>query len=183
MDIHKVLDELEEKYYGDWAENKETLFAELDKIHREISPDRDLLNRFIVQINDRFGGAYIPFVFWDKLAEFLSKPEQRTYLYEIIKAFANSDFDEEEQKRMKPLLITYFANEKQFEIDKIHTLVIDKAHPSVKEYFFKLFNFVRKNQRSTEMYCNKFMLLKNIHPDFEMMAMPITQLKDQLQEA
>lgn len=183
MNIHQVLDELEEKYYGEWEEDKDMLISALDTIHREITADRDALNRFIVQVNDRFGGAYIPHVFWDKLAEFLSMPEQRTYLYEMIKAFTNSDFDEEEQKKMKPLLITYFANEKQFEIDKIHTLVVDKAHPAVKDYFYKLFNFVRKNQRATEMYRDKFTLLKNIHPDFEVMDMPITQLREHVQEA
>jgi hypothetical protein len=183
MDMNKELDELEEKFYGEWGEDKDMLRSELDKIHRKVTADRDALNRFIVQIKDRFGGAYIPYVFWDKLAEFLAKPEQRTYLYELIKSFTNSDFDEAEQKKMKPLLITYFANEKQFEIDKVHTLVVDKAHPSVRDYFYKLFNFVRKNQRSTEMYCDKFLLLKNIYPDFDMMDMPITQLRDQLQEA
>lgn len=183
MNLSKVLDGLEDKFYGEWEEDKEQLFEELNTIHREVLKDKDEFSRFIVQIYDRFGGCYIPFVFWSKMSQYMEEPEQRTYLFELTRAFTNSDFDEAEQKKMKPLLITYFAREKQFELDKIQTLVVEKAHPSVKEYFYKLFNFVSKNERATAMYCEKFEILKNIYPDFKMMSLPITQLKEQVPQA
>ena len=63
------------------------------------------------------------------------------------------------------------------------TLVFEKAHPTVKEYFYKLMTFVDKNAKSTNMYKDKFELLKNVHPNFTLMNLPITQLRDKLQQA
>lgn len=180
MDFVKILDQLEDTYYEDpEAHRAETLRKLLD-IHMEIE-DQDALNRFSVLVSSRFGGIYIPYLFWDKLASFLEAEEERAYLQQIIAAFTESDFEEEEQRKMKPLLITYVAKEKQFEIDKLKTLVIDKAHPTVKEYFQKLISFVRKNVRSTEMYCEKFEILKEIEPNFDIFSLPITQLKEKFQ--
>ena len=184
MDIVKELEKLEDKYYGEWEENKDLLVAEMTKLHLAVwEEDEDLFNRFLVQTSDRFGGVYIPYLFWDKLSSFLDMPEERHYLQQLIATFADSNFEEEEQKRMKPLLVTYIAREKRFELDKMRAKVVDKAHPMVREYFQKLINFVDKNQKATEMYCEKFDLLKDIHPDFKLLSMPITQLKDKLQQA
>lgn len=182
MDIAKLLDDLEEKFEDqDPDDVRAEIVKELTEIHLEAGEAEDTFNRFIVQVSDRFGGIYIPYIFWDKLSEFLELPEQRAYLFQIFKSFANSNFYEEEQKRMKPLIITYFAKERTFEVDKLKVLVFDKAHPTVKEYFYKLYNFVGKNKRSTDMYCDKFDLLKNIHPNFDLMSLPITQLKDRFE--
>ncbi|RMG23741.1 MAG: hypothetical protein D6730_13895 [Bacteroidetes bacterium] len=180
MDLVKILDQLEDKYYEDPENQKAAVIAELLDLHMSID-DEDTLNRFCVLVAPRCGGIYIPYIFWDKLAAFLESEDQRAFLQEIISAFTQSDFEEEEQRKMKPLLITYMANEKQFEIDKLKTLIIDKAHPTVREYFNKLINFVRKNVRSTKMYSEKFEILKDIEPNFELLSLPITQLKEKFQ--
>ncbi|MEZ4777473.1 MAG: hypothetical protein R3D00_30130 [Bacteroidia bacterium] len=183
MDIVKELDQLEDKYYGDWEEDKAALIDALRPIHLKARENKDTFNRFLVQTAERFGGAYIPFLFWEKISDFLDAPEERVYIHELIRIFISSNFEEEEQMHMKPLLVTYFAKEKEFELGKIRALVVDKSHPSVKDYFYKLMSFVEKNQRATEMYTEKFMLLKHVHPDFDLLSMPITQLKEKLEGA
>jgi hypothetical protein len=180
MDLVKELEKIEDLYYGEWEEDKDKLVSALTELHLEAGEDEDDFNRFLVQTADRFGGAYIPYLFWDKMAYFLDSPLDRTYVQKLIKAFTNSNFDEDEQMKMKPLLVPYFAREKTFEVSKVKARIIDKAHPDVKEYFYKLMNFVDKNKRATEMYCEKFDLLKDVHPDFNLLSLPITQLKDRL---
>ena len=181
MNIIAELDQLEDKFYGEWEEEKTPLLKEMTELHSKAGEDEDLFNRFLMQSSERFGGSYIPYLFWDKLSYYYESPDERAYLHELLKVFANSNFDAEEQKKMKPLLVTYFAKEKDFEINKLRAKVIDKAHPTVKEYFLKLLSFVEKNQKATSMYCEKFELLKDIHPDFDLLNLPITQLKEKLQ--
>lgn len=182
MDITKLLEELEDKFPVDEIDtHKPQIIERLLELHMEAAEDEENLNRFTVQSAERFGGIYIPYLFWMKLADFWEYPQTRAYVFHLIKAFANSDFGEEEQKLIKPLLIAYFAKEKQFEKDKLQTQVFDKSHPAVKEFFEKLLTFVDKNQRSTEMYLEKFTLLKDYRPDFSLLNLPITQLKSELE--
>jgi hypothetical protein len=183
MDLVKSLEKLEDQYYGDWEEDKELLIRDLTNLHMEAGEDEDSFNRFLVQTAERFGGAYIPYLFWDKLSYFLDVPQERHYLQELIRAFVESSFEEEEQKKMKLLLVTYFAKEKDFEVDKIRALILDKAHPDVRDYFNKLISFVNKNAKATEIYCQKFDLLKTVHPNFKLLGLPLSQLKEKLTEA
>jgi hypothetical protein len=183
MDIIKEFERLEDLYYGDWDEDKDALVKELRPMHEAVKQGDEDFNRFLVQVADRFGGTYIPYLFWEKLATFAESSEDRSYLQQLIKAFVNSDFDESEQKLLKPLMVVYLAKEKDFEIDKVRALIIDKAHPEVRDYFHKLISFVKKNERSTEMYCEKFELLKHAPANFELLAMPITQLREHLESA
>ncbi len=180
MDIPKLLDELEDKYgMEEQEEHKEDLIAELYDLHMQTASNEDLLNRFTVLCSERFGGIYIPYLFWVKLSDYYEYELDRGYLFTLLKAFANSNFGEDEQKLMKPLIIIYFAKEKEFEINKFFTLHTDDIHPSVKEYFQKLLHFVEKNKKSTDMYCEKFEILRNVQPDFDLMNTPLSELKEQ----
>lgn len=183
MDIVKELEKLEDKYYGEWEEDKVPLIKELTELHKSVSDSEDGFNRFLVQCSERFGGSYIPYLFWDKLAYFIDTPEERYYIQELVKAFINSNFDDAEQRMLKPLLVTYFAKEKVFEINKLRAMLIDKAHPDVKEYFMNLLNFIEKNAKATEMYCEKFELLRTVHPDFSLLRMPISELREKIPQA
>ncbi len=182
MDIVARLNDLEDKYPDLEIEGaKAALIEDLSALHQEAMNDRDDLSRFTVQAAERFGGAYIPYLFWDRLALFFDDPFERDYLFQLISALASSNFEEEEQRLMKPLLITYFAVEKEFERDKIHAQIADKAHPAVRDYLIKLFTFVEKNQRATDMYREKFEMLRSLLPSFDLLQMPITQLREQLE--
>ncbi|MEY3444481.1 MAG: hypothetical protein RLZZ519_2762, partial [Bacteroidota bacterium] len=104
----------------------------------------------------------------------------RDQLFAIMQAFVDSGFEEEERKKMKSLLITYFAIEREFEVNKILTLIVEKSHPSVVEYFKKVQTFVLKNKTSVDMYIEKFQMLKEGFPNFELLALPLIKLKEQL---
>lgn len=181
MDIIQELEQIEDKYYGEWNEDKATLISEMMALHKREWADTDRFNRFLVQASDRFGGAYIPYLFWAKLSTFVGdEPDDRFYIQQLIQSFVDSNFDEEEQRIMKPLVVTYLSQEKEFELNKVWTKIIDNAHPSVKEFFQKLLSFTQKNQKSTEMYTEKFMMLKDMHPNFDLLGLPITQLREQV---
>ena len=98
-------------------------------------------------------------------------------MQKLIQIFTLSNFEDEEKRMIKSLLIAYLSVEKEFEIDKIRTLIIDKTHPKVKEYFYRLFEFVQKNSKATVMYCDKFKLLKDYAPNFELLGYPVSKLK------
>jgi len=182
MDIAKKLDSLEDQYYGAWEEDSAKLIAELKPLHQELAAkDPDGFQEFKFRVINHFGGAYIPYMFWTELHTFIDEPaDSRTFLQVSLRSFANSDFGEEEQQKLKPLLITYFTIEKEFETNKFFTLIIAKMHPTVKDYFRMTLNFQEKNTRGTEVYKQKYMLLRGFYPDFELFNQPLSALRDSL---
>ncbi len=182
MDILEKLNEIEEKYAESIDESREEAIAEIATFHQEVvESDPEEADKFIIMSADVLGGVYLPHLFWYKLGEYYDGNEDaRIFLQELIKIFTESNFEEDEQKRIKSLLIAYMAKEKEFELDKIRTIIVDKAHYTVKDYFYKLFQFVEKNKKATEMYCEKFALLKDYQPNFELLGLPVTKLKEML---
>ena len=179
MDLVKELDKLEEKYYGEWEEDRDKLAAALKPLHEEADADSETRTAFALRTINRFGGAFIPYLFWKSLTRFVDEPsEERPLIHEIIKSFADSNFEEEEQQKMKSMLVTYFSKEKPFELNKLESLYLVKMHPDVQEYFHRLRDFTERNASSTEMYQEKFALVKHIYPDFKILSQPITQLRE-----
>ncbi|MFK7971507.1 MAG: hypothetical protein AB8F95_14145 [Bacteroidia bacterium] len=179
MDLVKALDKIEDQFYGEWEEDRGQLAAALKPLHEEAEADAETRTAFILRAMNRFGGAFIPYLFWKSLSRFVSDDaEERPFIQEIIKSFADSNFEAEEQQKMKALLVTYFSREKDFELNKVESLHISKKHPEVQEYFTHLRTFTERNASSTEMYQEKFSLVKDIYPDFAVLAQPITQLRE-----
>lgn len=179
MDLVKELDKLEEQFYGEWEEDRVKLVAALKPMHEEADADIETRNAFMLRTMNRFGGSFIPYLFWKSLTRFVDdQAEERPYIQEIIKSFADLNFEEEEQQKMKSLLVTYFSMEKDFELNKVESLYLSKKHPSVQDYFRHLRDFTARNTSSTEMYQEKFSLVKHIYPDFKVLSQPITQLRE-----
>lgn len=184
MSLKKELDALESKYYGEWEEEREPAIAALAGMHREAAEKGlDAFRKFSEAAMDICGGIYIPYIFWRELREYMSDEENRTRLHAIVERFTESGFEQPEMKKMKPLLITYYSTEKPFEVDKVQTLVVAKSHPSVQEYFRKILAFVEKNKTSVDMYIEKFDMLKDNYPDFDLLRMPVIKLKEKLASA
>lgn len=181
MSLAKTLAELEERYYGELEEDRDAVIEELSALHMA-ALDKGMaeFRKFSDEAIKVCGGVYIPYVLWVELALFTVDQGNRAQIFGIMEAFVNSDFEEEERKKMKSLLITYFAIEREFEVNKILTLIVDKAHPTVQEYFRKVQTFVAKNKTSVDMYIEKFHMLKNGYPNFELLALPLIKLKEQL---
>lgn len=183
MELIEYLKQLDEKYYNEQNESNEFAIKELNKVYKSVLKDPELLNDFIEEAPYVCGGAFIPFLFWITLAKFSEDHETyRPQITELIKAFCKSDFNEVDAQELKPLIITYFAMEKRFEIDKLKTYVIDKAHPNIINYFHKLLTFVDKNKDSVKTYIEKFNLIKNHTPDFQLLNMPIVRLRETLKQ-
>ena len=177
-------EKLEEKFYGELEENKEAIIKELEEpLEAAMTAGGDTYRDFANDAKDKLGGLLIPHLFWAELKIFVEEPEHRPHIFEMIQAFTVSNFEEEEMKKIKPLLITYFSIEKEFEINKIQNLIVDKAHPGVQDYFGKLISFVKKNQSSVKMYIEKFDMLKDKSPDFELLRLPVIKLKERLVNA
>lgn len=180
MTLLETLDQLEDAYQENPDETRDDVIANLYAIHEAWREDNDAFNEFALRVIGRFDGIYIPYIFWEKLRAFFHNEEERIYVYEVVKAFANGTFEELEQQMMKPLLVAYFAQEKEFEIHKMQSLIFDKSHRVVRDYFEKILAFVRKNEQSPKMYREKFDLLSSRMPDFQLYSLPITQLRDQV---
>lgn len=182
MDIVALLNAIEDKYVeNELEEIREKAVEEITELHQQVVEKKpEELDRFLLLSAGVLGGVYIPYVFWYKLGEFYDGDEiqARDFLQKLIQMFTLSNFEEEERRMIKSLLIAYLSREKEFEIDKIRTLIIDKTHKDVKDYFYKLFSFVEKNSKATVMYCEKFKLLKDYAPNFELLGYPVSKLKE-----
>lgn len=178
-EINQLITQIEQKVEDDSPESRELVLSELKKLCLQMQNQGEEDYRiFRNQVMDVEGGIYIPFIFWMELSKFFRNVNHRTVLFDVIKAFCESSFEEEDRKRMKPLLITYFANEKEFEMDKVQGLIVDKSHPAIREFFQKITTFVSKNKNSTGTYLEKFKILMDEYPDFELLALPVSKLKE-----
>jgi hypothetical protein len=81
---------------------------------------------------------------------------------------------------MKPLIVVYFAKEKPFEVDKLRAKLLTGAHPSVKTYFDTLAAFIENNKVAVQTYRDKFALVRDRRPDFELFSQPLTRLEEEL---
>lgn len=181
MSLTKTLDKIEDKFYGELEEDRAQVIAELSELHKAaLSKGMDDFRKFSSEVMEVCGGIYIPYITWVELAIFIDNEENRGRIYEIVAAFVNSGFEEPERKKMRSLLITYFSLEREFEVNKLLTLVVEKAHPDVREYFRKIQDFVAKNKTSVDMYIEKFQMLKDHDPDFNLLRMPVIKLKAHL---
>ncbi len=183
MGLKERLDELEDKYFGEFEENRESVLPELQQLYGDtIRAGQEQRDEFEDEVWERMGGVFLPYLFWYELSTFDPEKSERKGIQRILRAFANSSFEDEEKKKFKPLLITYFAMEKEFEVDRLKTKVIDHTHKTVQEWFVGLMNFREKNRTSADMYIEKFSLLKSYIPDFELFNLPVTKLKERLAE-
>ncbi len=181
MSLVKTLNQLEERYYDELDEDRDAVIEELGGLHKEaLAKGMDEFREFSKAAMEVCGGVYIPHIMWVELAHFMDEQDNGERFFVITEAFVNSGFEEIERKKMKSLLITYFAIERKFEVDKINALIIEKAHPAVQEYFRKVQNFVEKNKTSVDMYTEKFRMLKDKFPDFQLLSMPLIKLKERL---
>lgn len=181
MSLEKTLEALEDRYYNELEEDRDAVIEELSPLHQAaLEKGIKEFRKFAAAAMNICGGVYIPYLMWVELATFMEKQTNREHIFTLLQAFVDSGFEEDERKKMKSLLITYFAIEREFEVNKIITLIVEKAHPSVQEFFRKVQNFVAKNKTSVDMYIEKFQMLKDSYPDFDLLSLPLIKLKEHL---
>ena len=177
--LEETLDQIEANYAE--SEDVDAAIEALAGLHRSLLDDPELLETFRLNALSAASGHYLPHLLWVALAQFDAEAEaQRKKIFDICQALADSDFDERLQAAIKPLMVVYFSKEKEFEIDRVHSRVVDGAHPKVKEWFDKAIAFVQKNSHSAQAYVHKFNLLKARFPDFDRFNMPVARLEEEL---
>lgn len=184
MDVQQlaeVLDQIEQIYF-EHDEDRRIAIDAFRELHQQVLADNDLREEFEYQVLTKAGGEYIPHVFWLALGQFLrtKQAEGRKQLFECLEALVESNFSDDLKGELKPLLVVYLANEKQFELDRVMSRIVEPAHPAIKEYVEKLVAFVPKNQHSVQTYKQKFDLLRDSFPDFERFALPLPRLQEEL---
>jgi len=182
MQLAEQLDAIQAAWLEADGENREETLEALRELHQSLLAQPEALAEFNHAAITLCGGLYIPYIFWFALRAFLHNPspEHRAAIYKIIEAFATSNFEEQEQKIMKPLLIVYFDKEKEFEVDRVKAYIVDPAHPGIRQYFQKLFRFVEVNRSSVDTFLEKFRLLEDYFPDFDLYGMPLNRLREHL---
>jgi hypothetical protein len=165
----------------DDPEIKQKFIGFLKEIHLELlSEDPETLRYFVFDAARVAGGIYIPYLFWMELVKFIEDNPDEEVLYHLIDCFATSDFEEEERKKMKPLLAIYFAHQRDFAVDRVKSHIVSNSHPQVRDYFLALLRFKEQNKKSIEAYTHKFRLLKGYYPNFEMFNLPVSRLEEEL---
>lgn len=180
FELEEHLAVIEEAWMEDEEERREAVLDALRQIHLEAMRDAGKLAEFNRRAPDLCGGLFIPYLFWTELVRFLDGAGDRQALYDLIAAFARSNFDEEDQMKIKPLLAVYFQKERDFEVNRVKNDVISKAHPEVRRFLNGLTTFHEQNASTARAYYEKLLLLKGYYPDFEQFNKPTQQLKAEL---
>ncbi|MDW8159663.1 MAG: hypothetical protein RML72_12420 [Bacteroidia bacterium] len=180
MNWKKYLEDANTEYYRSDEINKPQLLENIKKIHLSLLRNPEELGEFIEFTMQNIGSIYLPYLFWIEVAKLLDKRHNPELIYQMIEAFCNSDFEEEERNKMKPLLIIYFAMENEFHIDRIKSFIIQKSHKTVQDYFSLIFKFVHHNKRAVEVLIKKMQMLKKYYPSFELLELPVQELEEKL---
>lgn len=182
MTFEEQLEAIENAYFDADEENRDDVIDALKTIHKQVlklKPDDAL--EYKRELAGACGGLMIPYLFWFELIRFLDQADNSELIQELLAKFATSNFEELEQKYLKPLVAIYFSKETEFQLDKFDSRVVNTAHPEVQQYFRRLLKFVHStNQASLDAYQQKLSLLKPYYPDFEMFNQPISRLREEL---
>lgn len=163
----------------------ETLVAQLEALHEELiqagdDEARADFEREVLRVAD---GIYLPHIFWTYLGPFLDRTQRETYrpfLEYILQVYAQLPASTFVDRRMRPLLYVYLTEEAPFYIDKLDAFLGKYAHPEKLALFQEVRAFIQKNPNTVRIFREKFALLKDYVPDFEMLAMPLPTLRASL---
>jgi hypothetical protein len=181
MSMEKEIEKLHKAYEAAEGDNREETIAALASLHATADKgDAKVRQAFYTAASQACGGCYVPYLFWTALARFYETPDTRTELADLLHAFVAGDFEAQDLQLMKPLIVVYFAKEKPFEVDKLRAKLLTGAHPSVKTYFDTLAAFIENNKVAVQTYRDKFALVRDRRPDFELFSQPLTRLEEEL---
>lgn len=180
MSVAAKLEQIEKAFNESEQEDRSTAIDALVALHMEVIKGKKDADLFFEQAAGICGGIYIPYLFWIELSKYANGKGDYSRAVKLIQAFTDSDFDAELQQQMKALLVVYLAKETEFNRDKVKAHIVDKAHPTVREYFTKIYNFIENNQRVAATYNQKFALVKDYFPNFDLYNLPLAKLEAQL---
>jgi hypothetical protein len=183
MTFESKLAPIEKAYQDADGENRGETALALVALHKDLLRNgKDELPAFAKAACVACGGIYIPYLFWIALEGFLKDRVDRTEVQALLKAFAEGNFEQEDQALMKPLIVVYFSKEKEFELDRVRARLVEPAHPSVKEYLTKLLAFPGVNKAATKTFREKFALIGGYFPNFDLYNQTVGDIEERLKK-
>ncbi|MCX8112071.1 MAG: hypothetical protein N3E49_02575 [Bacteroidia bacterium] len=162
----------------------EELIARLEALHEEVSGDENARLEFEREVLKVADGLYLPHIFWIYLGAFLEDKETyRPFIEYILQVYAQLPPSPFLEKRMRPLLCVYFTEEAPFHIHKLEASLKRYARPEKQTLFSDIQNFIKRNPTTVQIFRQKFSLLKQYLPNFEMFSMALPQLRAALNQA
>lgn len=183
MSLQAQLDELNNAFYEADGENREEIIAQVRSLHVSAIKQPELLSEFKEAAPTVAGGVYIPYLAWMELAAIIDGRGDRVYWLKLMQALADSDFEADTLRQIKPLLVIYYRKERDFERAKMESQIVNNAHPQVREFFHKMRGFADLNPNAANAYHEKFMLLKPFFPNFQLFELPVQELEAHLERA
>ncbi len=180
MDIKSQLEELDKLYYEHEGEIFEDVVASMRHLHGEAMQDPEAYTEFVQEAPNVCGGAYIPHLFWIELSRLGTEQENIDEMQRLLIAFTESDFEGPVMTQMKPLVAVFGAKASDFEVNRMKSKVVAKAHPSVKEWFEKHLHFETTSPGALKAYEQKFDLLKHYFPNYQLFELPLDEIEAQL---
>ena len=181
MDIKGQLEELDKLYYEHEGEIYDDVVASMRHLHAEAMQDPDTFVEFLQDVPHVCGGAYIPHLYWIELSRMGTEHEDKDEMQRLLIAFTESDFEGKLLTQMKPLVAIFGSQASDFEVNRMQSKVLTKAHPSVKEWFKKHLHFETTSPGALKAYEEKFKLLKHYFPNFPLFELPLDEIHEQLE--
>lgn len=161
----------------------EEVIAKLEALHEEVSDDDDLRAEFEREVLKVAQGIYIPHILWIYLSAFLEDRETyRPFLEYILQFYAQQPLNPFVDKRIRPLLCIYLSEESTFYIDRLKALLERYALPEKREFFDEVQAYIRRNPTTVRIFRDKFRLLKDYFPSFDLFSLPLPHLRQQLSQ-
>lgn len=159
----------------------EAIIAQLEALHESILEDNEARSEFEREVLKVADGLYLPHIFWIYLAAFLGDKEvYRPFLEYVLQVYAQLPPSPFVDKRIRPLLCVYFTNETPFYTDKLEAFLHRYAHPEKRSLVQDIRSYIQRNPSTVRIFQQKFALLKDYLPNFEMFSMPLTELRASL---
>lgn len=173
-----MLEKLKEIAQSAEGSSPEDLIARLEALHEEVSQDDQLRAEFEREVLRVADGVYLPHMFWIYLGGFLQDKEAyRPFLEYILQVYVQLPPSPFVDKRMRPLLTVYFSEESSFYIDRFEDFVKRYARPEKQNLPTEIRRYIQKNPTTVRIFREKFALLKDYAPNFEMFSMALPHLR------
>ncbi len=179
MTLEESIEKVRE-YYNE-TENRTWALDALKTLLAQVVGYPEHLAQFERLVADLGGGMFVPYLFWVEMGKYMDGKGDREALFQLIRAFAESDFEAEEREKMRPLLIAYFKREgNSFEISKIKAKIIEGAHKDVKAYFKEVEQYPERNPSAADTIVKKMHLLRRHFPQFELFSLTLQEIEERL---
>lgn len=159
----------------------EEIVAQLEALHESVLEDEKARSEFEQAVLKVADGVYLPHIFWIYLSAFLNDREvYRPFLEYVLQVYAQLPPSPFVDKRMRPLLYVYFMNEPAFYTNKLEAFLHRYAHPEKRSLVQDIRAYIQRNPTTVRIFQQKFALLKDYLPNFEMLSMPLPELRASL---